>query len=113
MRRAHYLATYVGDFPANNPVDVRIAMAWSQERAGEFGCGTTVVAPTRHHFREHSILSALPATIDQQTAKAPSSSAHPVVVACWPDEQTLDKIDSLAPLKALCVVPWVEEEIAP
>lgn len=112
-QRSKYLATYVGDFPANNPTDVRIAMAWSQERAGEFGCGITVVAPTRHHFREHSILSALPSTIDQQTAKAPGLSAQPVVVACWPDEQTLDKIDSLVPLKALCVVPWIEEEIAP
>ena len=112
-QRSEYLATYVGDFPANNPLDIRIAMAWSKERAGELGCGITIVTPTRRNLRDQSILAELPDNVDHLTAKAPGKHSQPVVVACWPDEQTLDKIDSFAPLKALCVVPWIEDEIAP
>jgi hypothetical protein len=111
-QRSQYLAAYVGDFPANDGLDTRIAFDWARERAGELACDITVVTPTRRHYRQNPFLGALHQNIDRQTAKTFDTSAQPVMVACWPDESTLDKIDSLERLEALCVVPLVEEEIA-
>lgn len=112
-QRSQYLAAYVGDFPANDGLDTRIAFNWAKERAGELDCDITVVTPSRRHYRRNPFLGALDENIDRQTAKTFDTRAQPVVVACWPDESTLDKIDSLERLEALCVVPRVEEEIAP
>ena len=111
-RTIMYEAAYVGQFPTFEE-DMMPAFAWAAERAAEVGCGITVVAPTKRHFRDIGLLSALPASMGRETPQTLGRFARtqPVVVSCWPSAKDLELLDGAAGLKALAVVPWNEEAI--
>lgn len=102
-----YEAAHVGT-ESGVPDAVLIGLRWAEERA-ESWSQLTVVAPTRRHFDDDPTLSRLPKGVRQETHQTLRSwtDLTPVVVACWPDERTLQLLDSTH-IKALCVIPWVQ-----
>jgi hypothetical protein len=74
----------------------------------------TIVAPTRRHFWDIGILERLPPTVQRETHQTLGrfSRTHSVVVCFWPTAKVLEQIDGARDLRALAVVPWLEEEIA-
>jgi hypothetical protein len=108
-----YEAVYI-DSPANDDDDVALAVAWARDRARQFGCGFTVIAPSRDSFRLVSALESLPKGVSKETWRTMRTGhVEPVIVACWPDERTLAHLDSRPRLKALCVLRWTEKESEP
>ena len=107
-----YASAYVGKFPSHEP-EVKQALRWMLGRISALGCSYLVVAPTKGHFQRMPILRALPASAKQTLRSVDArGGTEPVVVALWPSEQDLLKIDQLIGLEALCVVPWNESDIA-
>jgi hypothetical protein len=111
-RDVQYEAAYVGKFPTFED-DMGPAFAWAERRAHDFLCGLTVIAPTRSHFKDIGPLSVLPASVGQETPKTLGSfrRTQPVIISCWPTEKDLERLDKATGLRALAVIPWIEEEI--
>lgn len=109
---AKYQAAYVGDFPGDDD-SISFAVRWASERAELLGCGITTVAPTRNHFKMHPLLVVpTPFGVSTETPQTiRGTRTEPVIVVCWPTESTLDRLDSLPGLKALCVVAALETDI--
>jgi len=108
-----YDAAYLAEFPTFEEKSGP-AIKWASEAAGRHGCGITVVAPTRSHFQNGPVLSRLPSAISQETSKTLGRfpRVQPVTLAFWPLSQDLERLDDARGLKALVVVPWLEEDVA-
>lgn len=110
-RTTSYEAAYIARFPTFDE-DAGPAIRWAAERARERRSSIMVVAPTRRHFKDNGLLAALPASVLRETPQTLRFHAKaPVVVAFWPTARDLDKLDGLAGVEALAVVPWLEDEI--
>ncbi len=72
------------------------------------------VAPTKTHFKTDKVLSGLPGSVTQETARTlgPYPLVEPVVIAFWPSDETLNALDEAPGLKALAVDPWEETRTA-
>jgi hypothetical protein len=106
-----YDAVYVGKFPAYAE-DAGPALKWAAQKAKELGSTLTIVAPTRKHFKDQ--LPELPPAVRQETPQTLGRyfpHPGPVVVSFWPGIEDLEQLDSAQELKALAVVPWLEEYI--
>jgi hypothetical protein len=105
-----YEAVYIAS-PANSDKDLALAITWARHRAGKHGCGVSVIAPSREHFRTVEALDRLPRDFSQQTWRTMQDSrTESVVIACWPNETALARIDFDPHLKALCVLRWRDDE---
>lgn len=100
----------VGDEPLD------LAVAWVEEQSIS-GDGVLLVAPTVPQFQANEIVQrfAFTAGVRRATARTLRSMipiADPVLVL-WPDRNTLaDVLDRFPGMSALCVVPWLEAEVA-
>jgi hypothetical protein len=112
-RTTDYAAAYVGKFPAYDD-DAGPAVAWAIDVAKRDGCSITVVAPVMRNYGEGGLLAELGATFGKATPQTLGHYAHtkPVVISFWPTAKDLEQLDRASGLKALAVVPWIEEEMA-
>jgi len=105
-----YTAVFTGYEPGRSDA-VRLALKWAAEQT-DSGDDLLVIAPQRSSFRDDEVLSHLPASIRQETMRTMRTRIGArIVVACWPTREDLDRIDTFTNMKALCVVPWIPEEI--
>ena len=74
-----------------------------------------VIAPTMKHFRTQPQLRTIPDQYNKTTYKKFWSSYRgksEIILACWPSEEELDKLDCLDGLQELCVVSWTGYDIS-
>lgn len=74
-----------------------------------------VIAPTMKHFSDHKQLQTIPNQYNKTTYKKFWSSykgKYEIILACWPREEDLDKLDCLDGLQELCVVSWTGFDIS-
>lgn len=102
-----YEAAYIGEFPCQDAL-LPLALEWALERASRHGCGITVVVSTTRNFSDGN-MARLPASIGRMTWRN-LQRPQPVVIAAWADSRALDKLDELPGVKAVLLMPWVEEE---
>jgi hypothetical protein len=112
-RHPTYDAAYLGEFPTHEEKSGP-ALEWASDAARRYACGITAVAPTRSHFQNGPVLSRLPSRIVQETSKTLGRFPRlaPVTIAFWPVSQDLERLDAVRGLKALVVVPWLEDDVA-
>ncbi len=103
-----YKATH-SDSSAGIDKAVKAGIEWIQA----FSEGL-VIAPTLNHFKDYP-LRAHPQlkTITDQYNKTSYTKFWPsytgkskIILACWPEEEELDKLDCLDGLQEMCVVSW-------
>ena len=108
-----YRATH-SDSSAGIDKAVRVGIEWIQT----FSEGL-VIAPTLNHFRDYPLRahSQLKTITDQynKTSYTKFWSSYTgksnIILACWPKEEELDKLDCLDGLQEMCVVSWKEFDI--
>lgn len=111
-RAVTYEAAHVGLDP-HVPDSVKTALAWAYVRAGKDWSRVTIVVPTLSNLRDSESLSGIPAsvvTLSWKTMKSFPRKHTRTIVACWPNQDTLDYLDDLD-IDHLCVVPWADGEI--
>jgi hypothetical protein len=109
-----YDAFYFHEFPSHDDV-LREGARWLVTTAGEKGLEPVVVAPLKTSFKDNEILRALAGHVRTESASTIKKAwgMRPcAVLAAWPDPQTLRTLDGLPNVNALCVVPWVEQDVA-
>lgn len=105
-----YRASYAGRFPPRDE-DLLVALRWAiNEADGRLG-DVLVVAPTKLAFEENQVLRQLPRGIRQESSRTLGFRGARVVLAVWLPEKDLDKVDGLPGVEAICVVPWLRDEI--
>lgn len=111
-RTVEYEACYIGAFPAHAEKYLPTALAWAKQRLDQHGGTLLVVAPSQRQFQD-TALSRLPPSVRQETAKTLGRRPHvpPVALVCWPDGDMLERLDSATGLKAMCVLPWLRDEL--
>ena len=108
-----YKATH-SDSSAGIDKAVRAGIEWIQA----FSEGL-VIAPTLNHFRDDPLRahSQLKTIADQynKTSYTEFWSSYTerskIILACWPEEEELDKLDCLDGLQEMCVVSWTGFDI--
>lgn len=110
-RNVQYEAAYVG-LDTGGSDEIMAGLRWIAARVEDLR-GITVVAPTRSHFRDDEVLRRLPKGVQSETPQTLKTYSHAIaLLACWPTETDLDRLDGLQGLELMCVIPWVEDEIA-
>jgi hypothetical protein len=108
-----YEAVLVDAPPASSLRDLKLATRWTTKQARTFNSGVSVIAHEPRQFQDLPGLQDLPAeTFHQITWRSlQDHELHPVIIACWPSERLLADLDTLAELRALCVLPSEGKEV--
>ncbi|CAN5423688.1 hypothetical protein BH10ACT3_BH10ACT3_02840 [soil metagenome] len=111
-RTPTYDAAYISDVPARIEDYLPLALAWAAQEVKVHGGELTVVAPGMSQFRSTG-LNKLPKHVKTSTTKKLGPVPHltTVVIACWPDRSMLERVDGAGGVKALLVLPWLQDEI--
>ena len=88
-------------------------LKWLLQRAEDDGEEGVVVAPTRSHYEQRSILGYATRTFRCETARTlhARGAIRGPILAVWPRDEVLDQIEEWHAPSALCVVPWQLEFI--
>jgi hypothetical protein len=82
-------------------------LRWLVAQAENAGMSGTVVAPTRSHYDDHTVLGYARAFRCETNRTLRSGGAiRGPLLAVWPRDETLDQIEDWHQPSALCVVPW-------
>lgn len=101
---------------ADGDEPLELAVAWIEEQTSS-GDGAVLVVPTVPQFEVSEIVQRLASTAGVLRATAPTlrsvtPTADPVLLL-WPDRAMLANVlDRFRGMTALCVVPWLEAEVA-
>ncbi len=91
---------------------VRLAVEWLRNTMADVGGQPLVYAPDRPSLREWPILANLNGWAAVATWKSFGTWSGGAVLAAWPDTEHLARIADDNRTRALCVMPWVESEVA-
>lgn len=113
MQKRGLQCFYFHRFPANDD-DLTRGLAWLEREGRQRSAEAVVVAPSRQHFERSGPLGQIGQRFRCETWRtlAGSSKARDMVVlAAWPDARALGAIDDIARVQAVCVLPWLEDDI--
>lgn len=92
---------------------VQLAVEWLRRTADDVGGRPLVYGPDRRGLREWPILTGLDGWAVVATWRSFGTWSGGPVLAAWPNAEHLAEIADDPRTRALCVVPWLDAEVAP